>query len=112
MDANGGSRLAGGTMLSGLAHIFLEVSSRCDKKTLCSICGHQSPKFNPNLQLGDMDFSILEKVRGELGNGVEISFHHDGDPLVYDRLLDALDLFAGFVTSIVTHGQALGRRAK
>ena len=98
--------------LSGLSHIFLEVSSRCDKKTLCSVCGHQSPKFNPHLELGDIDFSVLEKVRGELGTGVEISFHHDGDPLVYGRLADALDLFEGFVTSIVTHGQSLDRRAQ
>ena len=97
---------------SGLSHIFLELSSRCDKKTLCSVCGHQSQTFNPKLQFGDMDFSLLEKIRAELEPGVDISFHHDGDPLVYDRLSDALDLFDGFVTSIVTHGQSLGKRAK
>lgn len=97
---------------SGLSHIFLELSSRCDKKTLCSICGHQSPKFNPNLQFGDMEFHLLEKIRSEIDPGVIVSFHHDGDPLVYERISDALDLFDGFVTSIVTHGQSLGRRAK
>ena len=99
-------------MLTGLSHIFLEVSSRCDKSTLCSICGHQSPKLNPTLELGDMDFELLKKIRSELESGVDVSFHHDGDPLVYSPLSETLDLFKGFLTSIVTHGQSLGRRAK
>lgn len=97
--------------LSGLAQINLELSSRCDKSTLCAFCGHQDSTIHPMLTYGDMDFSLLESIRSQLSEGVTIQFHRDGEPTIYPRLLDALNLFTGFTTSIVTHGENLALRA-
>jgi hypothetical protein len=98
-------------MLIGLSQLNLEITSRCDKKTLCFMCGHQSESVNPNLQFGDMDFALMKSIRAQLSPGVIISCHRDGDPLTYPRLGEALRLFEGFPVSIVTHGEALDRRA-
>lgn len=97
--------------LVGLSQLNIELSSRCDRVNLCGFCGHQDRKVNPNLGLGDMDFALLESIAAQIEPPIIASFHRDGDPLVYERLADALDLFKAFPTSIVTHGEALDRRA-
>ena len=98
-------------MLGGLAQLNLELTSRCDKHTLCAFCGHQDPDIFPLLQFGDMDFGLLTSIRDQLPEGVTVQFHRDGEPTVYPRLGEALDLFKTFTTSIVTHGENLGKRA-
>ena len=100
-------------MLTGLTQLNIELSSRCDRHTLCGFCGHQDRKTNPNLMLGDIDFDLLVKICFQIDSPIVVSFHRDGDPLVYGRLKEALQLFTvnGFPTSIVTHGEALNRRA-
>jgi radical SAM protein with 4Fe4S-binding SPASM domain len=94
--------------LSGLFQINVELSSRCDKATLCGFCSHQS---SPSLRYGDMDFELLKLIRSQLEPPMTVQFHRDGDPLIYPRLADALDLFDGFIRSIVTHGETLAKRA-
>ncbi len=94
-----------------IAQLNIELSSRCDRQTLCGFCGHQDRKANPNLQFGDMDYELLKSLAQQIQPPTIVSFHRDGDPLVYPRLGDALRLFARFPTSIVTHGEALGIRA-
>ena len=98
-------------MLIGLSQINIELSSFCDRATLCGFCGHQDRKTNPNLKFGHMDFALLESIRAQLSPPVVISCHRDGDSLVYPRLREALELFEGFPVSVVTHGEALDRRA-
>lgn len=101
----------GAVSLSGLSQINLELSSRCNKTVLCAFCGHQDANINPGLVYGDIEFSLLERVRSQLTPGIVVQFHRDGEPTVYPRLRDALSLFSGFVTSVVTHGENLVRRA-
>lgn len=98
-------------MLTGLSQINLELSSRCDRKTLCFCCGHQDRKTNPNLKFGDMDFALLESIARQVPAGIIASFHRDGDSLIYGRLREALALFAHCPRSVVTHGETLGSRA-
>lgn len=98
--------------LAGLDTLSIELSSRCDKRTLCGFCGHQDKRTFPKLQFGDMDFRLVQSIRDQLEPGITISLHRDGDPLVYPPLAEALDLFRGFPISIVTHGETLGVRAK
>jgi len=97
--------------LVGISQINIELSSRCDKHTLCFMCGHQNEKLNASLKYGDMDFALLQRIRAQIEPPVIVSFHRDGDPLVYPRLAAALALFRDFPTSVVTHGEALARRA-
>ena len=94
-----------------IAQINIELSSRCDRHTLCGFCGHQDRKTNPNLKFGDMDFALLQSIAEQVPADTIISFHRDGDPLVYPRLREALQLFRHHPTSVVTHGEALGARA-
>ena len=73
-----------------IAQVNIELSSRCDRQTICGFCGHQDRKTNPNLKFGDMDFALLEAIAGQIQRGCVVSFHRDGDPLVYPRLREAL----------------------
>ncbi len=98
-------------MLSGLAQLNIELSSRCDKTHLCPMCGHQDQAVNP-IQYGDMDYGLLERIRAQVEPGILISFHRDGEPTAYGRLREALDLFRGFTTSLVTHGLTLANKAE
>ncbi len=96
--------------LSGLAQLNIELTSKCDKTHLCPMCGHQDQAVNP-ITYGDMDFELLKSIRSQVEPGITISFHRDGEPTAYHRLREALELFTGFTTSIVTHGGNLGRVA-
>lgn len=98
-------------MLSGLSQLNIELSSRCDKETICGVCGHQDRKTNPNLKFGDMDFALLERIYQQVPSAIIISLHRDGDPLVYPKLREALYLMRDSLTSIVTHGETLAARA-
>ena len=97
-------------MLSGLAQLNVELTSRCDKTHLCPMCGHQNPDVNP-ITYGDMDYDLLQKIRSQVEPGLVVSFHRDGEPTAYPRLREALELFIDFTTSMVTHGLNLYRRA-
>ena len=98
-------------MLSALSQINIELTSRCDRRNLCVWCGHQEPSVNHVLKYGDMEFALLVEISWQVTPPIVISFHRDGDPLVYPRLGEALRLFQNHPTSIVTHGQALSKRA-
>lgn len=91
--------------LAGLQQLNIELTSRCDKETLCSFCGHQNGE--KDLQRGDMDFGLLRALRGQVEPHTIISFHRDGDPLAYPFIFHALRVFQGFPVSIVTHGERL-----
>ena len=67
------------------------------------MCGHQNQAINP-IQYGDMDYGLLTVIRSQIEPGITISFHRDGESTAYPRLGDALRLFEGFTTSMVTHG--------
>jgi radical SAM protein with 4Fe4S-binding SPASM domain len=75
------------------------------------MCGRQDQAVNP-IQYGEMDFELLERIRAQLEPGITISFHRDGEPTAYSRLREALSLFSGFTTSIVTHGLTLGTKVQ
>ncbi len=98
-------------MLIGLSQINIELSSYCDRHTLCGFCGHQDRKTNPNLKFGHMDFALLEKIAAQVPSGIIASFHRDGDSLVHPRLRYALKAFSHCIRSVVTHGETLNQRA-
>jgi hypothetical protein len=97
--------------LDGLAAIAIELTSICDKHTLCAACGHQDERISPHLRKGHMDFELLRSIRAELSPAVRVAYHKDGDPVAYPRLGEALALFAGFSSTLVTHGERLAEKA-
>ena len=102
-------------MLNGLTQLNIELTSRCDKRTLCGFCGHQNPAVHATLQRGDLDWTLASKLAKEiapLGLQLVVQFHRDGDPLSSPNLGLACLLFAHHIRSIVTHGETLHERAK
>ena len=98
-------------MLSGLSQINIELTQACDRRTLCIFCGHQDPAIHFAAAYKPMPFELLEKIAVQIPVGVVVQFHRDGEPTAYRRLKDALSLFANHITSIVTHGENLVKRA-
>ena len=97
-------------MLTGLSQINIELSAVCDKRTLCGFCGHQDDEINKNPK-EVMDFELLWHIRSQLPKGIIVQFHRDGEPTACSYLGEALHLFFDFITSIVTHGENLIKKA-
>ena len=94
--------------LTGMSAINVELTSKCHRHTKCGFCYHQA---NPGLRKGDMPMSLLKDIRSQLSPGILLQLHRDGDPLCFPALGEALDLFDGFIRSIVTHGETLAEQA-
>lgn len=101
-------------MLNGLTQLNIELTSRCDKHTLCAFCGHQDPSVHPTLSFGDMDAVLWHRLAAdvrEIGRHLVVQFHRDGDPLAYRAIQEPLEYFWANIRSIVTHGERLAERA-
>jgi len=88
--------------------INIELSSLCNKN--CWMCGRRKiDKDYPELKLeyGYMEFELLEKIAREIPKGVLIQFHNNGEPLMYPRFGDALDLFKNNIRCLDTNGKLL-----
>lgn len=93
--------------LDGLNHVFIELTNRCDKKHLCSMCGRQKG-IN---EYGEMYFPMLARIAKEIPAYTICSFHRNGEPTAYPMLGQALSLFSDNITSLVTHGLNLVKKA-
>ncbi len=104
-------------MLHGLTQLNVELTSRCDKRTLCGFCGHQDPSIYPTIRFGEIKEELVKNLAFEcypLGKSLVVQFHRDGDPLAAsdDCLCGALFDFRDNIRSIVTHGERLAERAQ
>lgn len=94
--------------LDGLVNINIELTSRCNKD--CWMCGRRRIEKNyPELalQYGDMDFDLIKKIADQLPNNTLVQLHNNGEPLVYPRFGEAVDLFSNQITNIVSNGKLL-----
>ena len=86
------------------AKVAVELTNRCNLR--CSMC--------PMNKLGrpdaDMEWWLVEKAAADFkANGLTVSWLHEmGDPLLYPRLAEAIDLFPG--SSISTNAMLLDER--
>jgi hypothetical protein len=61
---------------------------------------------------GDMDLDILMKIANQLPeSGLVIQFHNNGEPLLYEHLKFALQLFEGHTRCFDTNGKLLLEKA-
>ena len=97
-------------MLNGLSQINVELTSMCDKHTLCGFCGHQDDAINGAVK-GDISYRLLTRIERQLSRGIVVQMHRDGEPTAYPLLKEALLLFRRYITSIVTHGENLIKKA-
>jgi MoaA/NifB/PqqE/SkfB family radical SAM enzyme len=83
------------------AKVAVELTNRCNLR--CAMC--------PMNKLGrpdaDMPWELVEKVAADLeANGLTVNWLHEmGDPLLYPRLAEAIDLFPG--SSVSTNAMLL-----
>lgn len=98
--------------LSGLSTINVELTNRCNKK--CWMCGRRKVEREyPYLTLnyGDMDFPLVERIAGQLPPNIVVQMHNNGEPLLYPRLGEAIELFDNQITSFNTNGKLLLEKA-
>ena len=74
-------------------------------------CGHQNEKINP-AKKGQMSFPLLSRIASQIPPSTIVQFHRDGEPTAYSRLGEALDRFSHCITSLVTHGETLTKKAE
>jgi MoaA/NifB/PqqE/SkfB family radical SAM enzyme len=73
------------------AKVAVELTNRCNLR--CAMC----PMNNLGRPEADMPWELVEKVAADFrANGITVNWLHEmGDPLLYPRLAEAIDLFPG-----------------
>ena len=98
--------------LYGLSTIHVELTNRCNKE--CWMCGRRMVERDfPHVAMnyGDIEFSLLEMIARQLPPNIVVQLHNNGEPLLYPRLYEAIDLFKGQITSFDTNGKLLLEKA-
>lgn len=92
---------------NGLSNLNIELTSRCNKS--CWMCGRRKlEKESPNkINWGNIDFSLLEKIKREIPENIVIQFHNNGESLLYPRFGEAIKLFKNQIKTIDTNGKLL-----
>ena len=98
--------------LPGLSTINIELTSRCNKN--CWMCGRRKrdqeyPELVKNY--GNMDFFLVNKIAEQLPPNIVVQLHNNGEPTLYPRLGEAIDLFKNQITSFDTNGKLLLEKA-
>jgi len=103
---NGKDGMMRNKCFNGLSTVNIELTSRCNKS--CWMCGRRKidrdyPEIKTNY--GDMDFSLLKKIEKQLPKDIVIQFHNNGEPLLYPKLKEVLQLFEGRIRQFDTNGK-------
>ncbi len=85
----------------GTAKVGIELTNRCNMR--CSMC----PLPTLSRPTADMPWPLVEKVAADFAaNNIQVRWLHEmGEPLLYERLTEAIDLFPG--CSVSTNAMAL-----
>jgi radical SAM protein with 4Fe4S-binding SPASM domain len=91
-------------------YLNLELTAKCNKK--CSFCPTQiDPLYKRMGHSGHISLSLIEDIVKELPLETQISFHKDGEVLLYPELEAALDLTINHFTHFCTNGILLDKYA-
>jgi len=90
----------------------IELTNRCNKS--CSFCGRAKKRKAGVLDLGDMDFELYKDIIAQIEPETIIQFHKNGEPLLYEKIGDAINLAysKNMIINIVTNGILLMDRIK
>ena len=96
---------------NGLTTVNIELTSRCNKK--CWMCGRRKiEKDYPKLaKWGDMPFELVEKIANQLPPNIMVQLHNNGEPTMYPRLGEAVDLFEKQIKHFDTNGKLIVNKA-
>ena len=98
--------------MNGLTTVNIELTSRCNKT--CWMCGRRKVDTDyPHLKnsYGDMPFDLVKKIAECVLEGIILQFHWNGEPLLYDNLGMALQLFKNNIRCLDTNGKRLIKKA-
>jgi len=98
--------------LNGLAVLNIELTSRCNKS--CFMCGRRAiEKDHPEIEenWGDMQFKLVEHISTQVPEDITIQFHNNGEPTLYPKLKEALQLFPRNIRCFNTNGKLLVDKA-
>ena len=92
---------------NGLTVVNVELTSKCNRN--CFMCGRRKvEREHPELMnYGDMKFELVEKIAEQLSPCILIQFHSDGEPTLYPRLYDALQLFKKQIRQFDTNARLI-----
>lgn len=93
---------------NGLSNVHVELSSKCNKE--CWMCGRRKiDRLYPEKKkdYGFMDFNLLKSIKKQLPDGITVQFHNNGEPLMYPKLKEAIELFKNNITQFNTNGLLL-----
>ena len=91
-------------------YINLELTARCNKS--CSFCPTQQYLLYKKMgHSGHIDIELVKKVPDEIPKGTNVSFHKDGEVLLYPKLEEALDIMHHHFTHFCTNGVLLDKMA-
>ena len=63
------------------------------------------------MNYGDMQFELVEKIAAQLPEGIVVQFHNNGEPLLYPRLKEALQLFEKQIRCFDTNAKLIVEKA-
>lgn len=91
----------------GSSFINVELTSRCNANCWC--CGRRKLEREHPSQVdwGDMDFDLLKEISRQVPPGTITQFHWNGEPTLFPRLGDALDLFPSCTRQFNTNGKLI-----
>lgn len=97
--------------LNGLSTINIELTSLCNKN--CWMCGRRKiDKDYPDIvrNYGNMNFNLVEKISKQIPENIVVQFHNNGEPLLYPRLGDVLQLFTNQIRCFNTNAKLLYKK--
>lgn len=97
---------------NGLYCIHLELTSRCNKD--CWMCGRRKlDKEYPQVvrQYDDMDFALVKKIAAQIPEGIVVQFHNNGEPLLFPRFKEAVQLFGKQIKCCDTNAKLIVQKA-
>lgn len=97
---------------NGLTTVNVELTSRCNKN--CWMCGRRKvDREYPELtmQYQDMDFALVESIAKQLPYGIVVQLHNNGEPLMYPRFKEVVQLFKRQIRCADTNGKLLIEKA-
>ncbi len=97
---------------NGLTTVNIELTSRCNKN--CWMCGRRKvDREYPALanQYQDMDFALIKSIAKQLPKGIVAQLHNNGEPLMYSRFKEAVELFKNQIRCMNTNGKLIVEKA-
>lgn len=94
----------------GLFVASIELSNICNKR--CWMCQrHRDGFFKKDENYGEMDLELVKKIANQLPSGIIVQFHNSGEPLLYSKFKEAIDLFDRQIKAVDTNGKLLVEKA-